>query len=91
MNSLFDFQTTGMVHIPVAGSGRLLVGSWWIFTIVVASVYTGNLTAFLSAPSLYVPVNNLNELIKSDMSFGCLTETALHGLILVYYYIIVMV
>ncbi|ELU17082.1 hypothetical protein CAPTEDRAFT_194620 [Capitella teleta] len=71
----------GMAYVPVFSSGRVLIGLWWFYTIVVVATYNGNLIAFLTAPKVVVPINTIADLVQSDIGFGTTRYAALHGVL----------
>ncbi|XP_062613157.1 uncharacterized protein LOC134274897 [Saccostrea cucullata] len=56
------FLHQGEDQTPTSASGRIVLGIWWIFTIIVMSLYTANLAAFLTVSLAKAPVKNLEEL-----------------------------
>lgn len=53
----------GGMHLPYADSARLIVGSWWLVVLVVATTYCGNLVAFLTFPKIDIPITTVDELL----------------------------
>ncbi|CAH0552900.1 unnamed protein product [Brassicogethes aeneus] len=53
----------GGMHLPSADSARILVGSWWLVVLVVATTYCGNLVAFLTFPKIDIPITTTTELL----------------------------
>ncbi|XP_061175639.1 glutamate receptor ionotropic, kainate 3-like [Saccostrea echinata] len=56
------FLHQGEENTPKSASGRIVLGIWWIFTIIVMSLYTANLAAFLTVSLAKAPVKNLEQL-----------------------------
>ncbi|KAK5650424.1 hypothetical protein RI129_001453 [Pyrocoelia pectoralis] len=53
----------GGMHLPHADSARLIVGTWWLVVLVVATTYCGNLVAFLTFPKIDIPITTVDELL----------------------------
>ena len=60
---LFLGEEKGPNSIP----GRVVLGVWWIFTIIIMSLYTANLAAFLTISMARVPIKNLEELASQTV------------------------
>ncbi|KAI1287992.1 Glutamate receptor ionotropic, kainate 3 [Halotydeus destructor] len=52
----------GGEHLPEALSGRTIVSFWWLFVIVTATTYSGNLVAVLTFPKVMQPIQNVRDL-----------------------------
>ncbi|XP_067682733.1 probable glutamate receptor [Haliotis asinina] len=63
--------------LPVSLSGRLVMGAWWIFSLLTAAVYRGDIIAFLTASRTTLPFNTLTEMVAQDAySWGTLGGSA---------------
>lgn len=51
---------------PSATSGRVMLGFWWVFTILMLATYTANLAAYLTVSITVQPINSLAELVAQD-------------------------
>ncbi|KAL0269534.1 UNVERIFIED_CONTAM: hypothetical protein PYX00_007235 [Menopon gallinae] len=62
----------GGTYLPMADSGRLIVGTWWLYVLVVVTTYSGNLVAFLTFPRIDDPINTIAELVsrKGSVTWG---------------------
>ncbi|XP_067682629.1 glutamate receptor 1-like [Haliotis asinina] len=61
----------GGSHLPVSFSARILVAAWWLFTIILASVYSANLIAVFAVPKTAKPFTSLKELLQNtDYKWG---------------------
>lgn len=54
---------------PISDSTRLMFATWWIFITILTSFYTANLTAFLTLSRFTLPINNWNDLYRSETEF----------------------
>ncbi|XP_046340456.2 glutamate receptor ionotropic, kainate 4-like [Haliotis rufescens] len=52
--------------IPRTGSGRMLVSSWCLFSVIMASIFSGKLIATLAVPKTPTPFHSLTELLDSE-------------------------
>ncbi|XP_046569605.1 glutamate receptor-like [Haliotis rubra] len=56
----------GIAVTPYSSSSKVLLGFWWCFCVIITSVYTGNLIAFLTITKEYVPFSTLEEVSQQD-------------------------
>ncbi|GFO49256.1 glutamate receptor [Plakobranchus ocellatus] len=60
-------------NLPKSAAGRVFLSSWWLFCIVVAGTYSGNLIAVLTVTKDKPPFNTLKEMAAQDeYRFGTL-------------------
>ena len=52
--------------MPSSVTGRVLVSFWWLFSIIIASTYGGNLIAFLTVSREVLPFNDVHGLVRQD-------------------------
>ncbi|XP_055957243.1 glutamate receptor ionotropic, kainate 2-like [Patella vulgata] len=52
--------------MPEAAAGRLVISTWWLFCMICAATYSGNLIAFLTVTTKEVPFSTLAEMVAND-------------------------
>uniref|UniRef100_A0A3Q3W7P4 Glutamate receptor n=1 Tax=Mola mola TaxID=94237 RepID=A0A3Q3W7P4_MOLML len=56
---------------------RIVMGSWWLFTLIVCSSYTANLAAYLTVSRMDNAVRSFQDLSRqSDLVYGTVRESA---------------
>ena len=74
---MFMFFTAGLTRIPAKFSQRILLWFWSVFCLILAIVYSGNLTAYLSVYQPNIEVDSLQDLVNNDdYNIGILSGTA---------------
>ena len=63
MNSTLIIPVGG-AFVPLTMPGRLAVGLWWAFCIVIVATYGGNLIAFLTVSKDEIPIPDRETLIE---------------------------
>ena len=75
-------------NLYFSDSFRILIATWWIFTVIVTSFYTANLTAFLTFNDLDLPVKSIYDLKdRSDLTWLAASDGALEEYIQVSYFL----
>ncbi|KAF6108968.1 glutamate ionotropic receptor delta type subunit 1 [Phyllostomus discolor] len=58
---------------------RIVMGSWWLFTLIVCSSYTANLAAFLTVSRMDNPIRTFQDLSKQvEISYGTVRDSAVY-------------
>ena len=56
---------------PVATSGRILSATWWFFSLIIISIYTANLAAFLTITNAHIPISSAADLAdQNEYDYG---------------------
>ncbi|CAL1534207.1 unnamed protein product, partial [Lymnaea stagnalis] len=81
-SALGSTLSQGSEFQPKSSSGRIVLGFWWVFTIILVSTYTANMAAVLTITIYDKPINSLAELasqseIKPLVKVGSNLETLL--------------
>ncbi len=61
------------VNLNYILSCRIIVGSWLVLSLIFSSSYGGNLRAFLMTPRFEQAVENMKDVINSDLSWSMVT------------------
>ncbi|KAH9382246.1 hypothetical protein HPB48_015895 [Haemaphysalis longicornis] len=59
-------EQEGGVHLPVGTSARLVVGTWWLYVVIVMAYYSSNLIAFLTVPEPRWLVSSFREVARRE-------------------------
>ncbi|KAK7502747.1 hypothetical protein BaRGS_00005997 [Batillaria attramentaria] len=66
----------GCRSMPKRGSGRMFLSAWWLFSIVMAATYSGNLIAFLTVTKDKAPFDTLEDMVQQDdYTYGTIDES----------------
>uniref|UniRef100_G1NVJ4 Glutamate receptor n=1 Tax=Myotis lucifugus TaxID=59463 RepID=G1NVJ4_MYOLU len=58
---------------------RIVMGSWWLFTLIVCSSYTANLAAFLTVSRMDSPIRTFQDLSKQvELPYGTVRGSAVY-------------
>ncbi|XP_035734845.1 uncharacterized protein LOC118447232 [Vespa mandarinia] len=61
-------------RLPNPWALRVLIGWWWIYSILVVVIYRASMTASLANPVATITIDTLNQLAKSSISVGGWSE-----------------
>ncbi|XP_066279955.1 glutamate receptor ionotropic, kainate 3-like [Branchiostoma lanceolatum] len=83
-NSLWNvFSSTvgqGAENPPMSFGGRIILGSWWFFVLVVMASYTANLAAFLTVKPVN-PIRSMEDLARQNkLEYGFIKTYAIKRL-----------
>ena len=56
----------GTAALPASPSGRFLLFIWWFFILLIISMYTANLTAFMTLDKIGITVSSAKDLLKQN-------------------------
>ncbi|XP_046568782.1 glutamate receptor-like [Haliotis rubra] len=56
----------GGAYLPKSESGRTVLSCWWLFAVIMAATYSGNLIAFLTDGREKTPFSSLAEMVQQD-------------------------
>ncbi|XP_048776991.2 glutamate receptor ionotropic, kainate 2-like isoform X2 [Ostrea edulis] len=60
-----------LTESPTGISSRIVSSAWWFFSLIVISVYTANLAAFLTISNAHMPITSAADLPKqNDYNYG---------------------
>ncbi|KAM7073985.1 glutamate receptor ionotropic, delta-1 isoform 2-T2 [Molossus nigricans] len=58
---------------------RIVMGSWWLFTLIVCSSYTANLAAFLTVSRMDNPIRTFQDLSQQvELPYGTVRDSAVY-------------
>ena len=67
----------GRSGIPYSPAARFIILGWWFFTTIVLSMYTANLTAFITIDRATASIQSLEDLLSQDTySWGLTPDTS---------------
>ena len=69
------FVLQGTDTLPTAPSGRFLLFIWWLFIMILTSMYTANLTAHLTLDRSTATIRGLSDLlVQNDYKWGLIED-----------------
>ena len=60
------FSIPGGAYEPATTPGRVFIGCWWAFSIVIVASYGGSLIAYLTMAKGDAPFSTLEKLVEQD-------------------------
>ncbi len=73
---LLSSSIPGLSSIPQVTCVRSVIGSWWIFSLIITVIYASNLTAHLTVRKIHLPINSLEELANSSVIINAQANSA---------------
>ncbi|KAL5252228.1 hypothetical protein ACHWQZ_G015123 [Mnemiopsis leidyi] len=68
--------------VPKNWSGRIVISVWWMICLVLGSMYTANLAAFLTVSRISVDINSVDDLLgQKEFIFGTVEGTVTENLL----------
>ncbi|XP_063678543.1 glutamate receptor 1-like [Bolinopsis microptera] len=68
--------------VPKNWSGRIVISVWWVICLVLVSMYTANLAAFLTVSRMSVDINGVEDLLsQKEYLFGTVEGTVTENLL----------
>jgi len=69
-------ETVGILSLFSLLSGRILAGCYWFTILISVSTYTANLAAYFTVKNAVLPINNLEDIVKSSYQVGVLESAS---------------
>lgn len=68
--------------MPTSSSGRFVLFTWWFFVMLMTSLYTANLTAFITLDKIGVKIDNAKDLLNQNRyKWGLLNQSFVEDLL----------
>ena len=68
--------------MPTSSSGRFVLFTWWFFVMLMTSLYTANLTAFITLDKIGVKIDNAKDLLSQNRyTWGILNDSFVEALL----------
>jgi hypothetical protein len=75
------FVLQGVDVLPTSPSGRFMVFTWWLFVMILTSMYTANLTAHLTLERSNNRISELGDLLRqNEYSWGLISDRNLESM-----------
>nr|KAG5714837.1 hypothetical protein BaRGS_000325 [Batillaria attramentaria] len=72
----------GAPRHPKSSAGRLVLGCWWLFTILIVSIYTATLAAMLTVTVKTDTIDSIDDLARSSLDPVTITGSNWHTMFL---------
>ena len=68
--------------MPTSSSGRFVLFTWWFFVMLMTSLYTANLTAFITLDKIGIKLDNAKDLLSQNRyRWGLLNQSFVESLL----------